>query len=105
SPSTRPGVTQRRTGWSASGASFTNDIPAGPDRDLSPFRFFQFRASLTFTDARNPSGQARDVDVTFKRGSGASQSLRAGEFSRALFFPPGATGAVPKIWLNTVRIP
>jgi hypothetical protein len=105
SRSTRRGLSQLRTGWSASGASFSNDIPAGPDRDVSGFRFFQFRASVNFADTRNPSGQAQDLSVTFTDDTGASQSLRAGQFSRALFFPPGTNGAVPKVWLNSVRIP
>jgi hypothetical protein len=94
-----------RTGWSAPGAAFVNNIPAGSNRDISAFEFFQFRTTLNFTDTRNPSGQSRDFSIRFTDGSGASQALRVGQFSRALFFPPGTNGAVPKVWHNTVRIP
>lgn len=36
---------------------------------------------------------------------GGSASVRASDFSRALFYPPGNVGPVPKVVLNTVRIP
>jgi hypothetical protein len=72
---------------------------------MSAFEFFQFRTTLNFTDTRNPSGQSRDFSIRFTDGAGASQSLRVGQFSKALFFPPGTNGAVPKVWHNTVRIP
>ena len=103
--STLPGLPQLRTGWSAIGSAFVNNIPAGPNRDMSAFEFFQFRTTLNFTDTRNPSGQSRDFSIRFTDGAGASQSLRVGQFSKALFFPPGTNGAVPKVWHNTVRIP
>ena len=32
-------------------------------------------------------------------------SVRVGDFSSALYFPPGSVGPVPKIVLNTVRLP
>ena len=103
--SSLPGLPQLRTGWSTLGSAFVNNIPAGSNRDISAFEFFQFRTTLNFTDTRNPSGQSRDFSVRFTDGGGASQSLRVGQFSNALFFPPGTTGAVPKVWHNTVNIP
>jgi hypothetical protein len=99
------GLSQLRTGWSASGASYVNEIPAGPARDVSGFDFFQFRATVNFADSRNASGQAQDLSVRFRDAAGASQTLRAGQFSGALFFPPGTQSAVPKVWHNTVQLP
>lgn len=103
--STLRGLSQLRTGWGALNAVFVNNIPAGPNRNISAFEFFQFRATVNFTDTRNPVGQAQDMSVRFTDENGASQSLRAGQFSNALFFPPGTTGAVPKVLHNMVRIP
>jgi hypothetical protein len=37
--------------------------------------------------------------------SGASSSVRVSNVSGALFFPPGNVGPVPKVVLNTVRVP
>ncbi len=99
------GLSQLRTGWSALGARFINDIPAGSNRDVSSFEFFQFRAAVNFTDNKNASGQPQDFSVRFTDETGAVQSLRVGQFSNALFFPPGKLGAVPKVWHNSVRLP
>ena len=105
SRSTLRGLSQLRTGWSATSASYVNQIPAGASRDLSDFDFLQFRAAVNFADTRNPAGQAKDLSVRFRDGSGGTQTLRVGQFSNALFFPPGTQSAVPKVWLNTVRVP
>ena len=103
--STARGLPQLRTGWSGARAVFANSIPAGPNRDISSFEFLQFRTTVNFADPRNPGGQPQDFSIRFTDGNGARQSLRVGQFSRALFFPPGTTGPVPKVWHNTVRIP
>jgi Calx-beta domain len=103
--SNRRGLSQLRTGWSGAGASWVNDIPEGSNRDVSGFDFLQFRASVNFADSRNAPGMARDFSITFTDETAASQTLRVGEFSNALFFPPGTQGSVPKVWLNTVQLP
>jgi hypothetical protein len=102
--STLRGMSSLRTGWSAPGGTYDNQIPAGPPRDLSGFDVLQFRASVNFADARNGGG-AQDFSVRFGDAAGGSQTLRVGQFSDALFFPPGAQGAVPKVLQNTVRLP
>jgi hypothetical protein len=103
--SSRRGLSQLRTGWSASGAVFSNAIPAGPSRDVSGFGFLQFRATVNFADARNPFATAQDLSVRFADGFGGTQTLRAGQFSSALFYPPGTQSAVPKVLHHTVRVP
>ncbi|HEU4391945.1 MAG TPA: hypothetical protein VFV34_29435 [Blastocatellia bacterium] len=103
--STLRGLSQLRFGWNNTTAIYTNNIPAGTNRNISGFEFLQFRATVNFTDTRNVGGQPQDLSVRFTDETGASQSLRVGQFSDALFFPPGTTGAVPKVWHNTARIP
>jgi hypothetical protein len=99
------GMSQLRTGWSATSATYRNQIPAGAARDVSGFEFFQFRASVNFADTRNPGGTAQDLSVRFTDAGGGNQTLRVGQFSGALFFPPGSQGPVPKVLQNTVRLP
>src|SRR5262249_31485465 len=69
------------------------------------FFALQFRASVDFTDPRNPAGTAQDFSVVLTDGAAHSASVRAGDFTDALDFPPGAVGPVPKIILDGVRIP
>jgi hypothetical protein len=60
---------------------------------------------VNFQDTRNPSGGSQDLSVRFRDAGGGSQTLRVGASSAALFFPPGAQSAVPKVLQNTVRLP
>ncbi len=103
--SSRRGLSQVRLGWDGLGATLTNEIPGG--RDVSGYAVVQFRASVNFDDARNVGAQDLSVVLTDSSGNSASSLVSAS--SGALFFPPGLIGpprrAVPKIVLNTVRIP
>jgi hypothetical protein len=103
--SSQRGLSQLRTGWSAPGAIYSNQIPAGPARDVSRFDFLQFRAAVNFADGRNPFGAAQDLSVRLTDGYGGTQALRVGPVSDALFYPPGALSAVPKVLQHTVRLP
>src|SRR5262249_2427433 len=107
---TKRGLSQLRAGWSATVASYRNDLPAG-QRDVSGFAAFQFRASVNFSDPRNSIGVPQDLSVTLTDGTGNSATARVNDFSTALFFPPGGKfGAavivpplpVPKVLLTTV---
>jgi hypothetical protein len=97
-------MSQLRGGWSATSATYTNDLPAG-FRNVSTFQVFQFRASVNFADARNPAGVPRDFKVRLTDGAEAFADALVSSFSQALFFPPGSVGPVPKVVLNTIRIP
>jgi dienelactone hydrolase len=97
------GLSQLRTGWSAL-ATYTNDLPLG-QRDVSGFQWLTFRASVNFADTRNPSGVSQNFKVILTDGAGATATLLANNYTAALFYPPGTTGPVPKVLLNTVRIP
>ncbi len=110
---TKRGLSQLRAGWSDTAASYHNDLPAG-QRDVSGFTAVQFRASVNFNDSRNSIGVPQNLSVTLTDGTGHSSTVRVSDFSTALFFPPGGKfGAavvvppfpVPKVFLNTVRIP
>jgi hypothetical protein len=102
--STLRGLSQLRTGWGAFGSTYTNDLPLGA-RDVSGFQAVQFRVSVNFSDTRNASNTPQNFSVTLTDGAGATKSVRVGDVSTALFYPPGSVGPVPKILLNTVRIP
>lgn len=102
--STNRGASQLRTGWGAFGSTYTNDLPLG-SRDVSAFQALQFRVSVNYNDLRNPSNTAQNFSVVLTDGTGATSSVRVGDVSTALFFPPGTVGPVPKVFLNTVRVP
>ncbi|HEX3253772.1 MAG TPA: hypothetical protein VHS05_30335 [Pyrinomonadaceae bacterium] len=98
------GLSQLRTGWNDLTGNYRNNIPA-PLGNVSGFQALQFRVSVNFADARNLAGLAQDFRVVLTDASGTSSSVRVSDVSGALYFPPGETGPVPKVVLNTVRVP
>ncbi|HYT65804.1 MAG TPA: hypothetical protein VEL51_05260 [Vicinamibacterales bacterium] len=98
------GLSQLRAGWTETTASIENDVPAGAG-DVTPFLALQFRASVNFADARNASGVPQDLTVTLTDRTNHSATVRVGAVSGSLFYPPGEFVHVPKVFLNTVRIP
>jgi hypothetical protein len=98
------GLSQLRTGWNAITANYRNDLPVGA-RDVSGFRWLTFRVSVNFADTRNPAGIAQNFTVVLTDGTGATSALAVNSFSDVLFYPPGSVGPVPKVLLNTARIP
>jgi len=97
-------LSQLKTGWNNLTGNYRNDVPAALG-NVSGYQAIQFRVSVNFADVRNLAGLAQDFRVVLTDASGASASVRAGDFSPALFFPPGEVGPVPKVVLNTVRVP
>lgn len=97
------GLSQLRTGWSSVG-TYKNDLPLG-SRDVSSFKWLTFRVGVNFADSRNASGIAQNFTVILTDGSGAVSSVRVGDVSNVLFYPPGTTVSVPKVFLNTARMP
>ncbi|MET0645682.1 MAG: hypothetical protein ABW208_03615 [Pyrinomonadaceae bacterium] len=98
------GLSQLRTGWSATTANYRNDLPTG-SRDVSGFSWVTFRVSVNFADTRNPSGIGQNFSVVLTDGTGATSSVTVASYSDVLFYPPGSVGPVPKVLLNTARIP
>ena len=98
------GLSQLQAGWSAPAAFFDNLVPFGMG-DVTPFTAVQFRASVNFADTRNPGGLPQDLTVTLTDRTNHSATVRVGDVSSSLFYPPGALAHVPKVFLNTVRIP
>lgn len=101
---TMRGLSQLRTGWSALTATYTNDLPVGA-RNVSGFSWLTFRVSVNFNDTRNAAGAAQNFTVVLTDGTGATSSVAVASVSDVLFYPPGSVGPVPKILLNTARIP
>lgn len=102
--SSKRGLSQLRTGWSAANANYNNDLPVG-SRDVSSFAALQFRVSVNFADSRNPPNIAQNFTVVLTDGTGATSSVRVSDYSGVLYYPPGTTGSVPKVVLNMARLP
>ncbi len=102
--SSKRGLSQLRGGWGDASAYYRNDLPAG-SRDVHSFGALQFRAAVNFTDVRNPANMACNLSVALTDGSGSTSSAIVGDYSQALYYPPGSVGPVPKVLLNTVRLP
>ena len=98
------GLSQLKTGWNSLTGNYKNDLPPALG-NVSGFQAVQFRVSVNFADARNLADLAQDFRVVLTDASGSSASVRVSDVSSALFFPPGSVGPVPKVVLNTVRVP
>lgn len=98
------GLSQLKTGWNNFTGNYRNDVPAALG-NVSGYQAVQFRVSVNFADVRNVAGLAQDFRVVLTDASGGSASVRVSDVSSALFFPPGEVGPVPKVVLNTVRVP
>jgi hypothetical protein len=98
------GLSQLRTGWSALTATYTNNLPTG-STNVSGFKWLTFRVSVNFEDTRNPAGIPQNFRVMLTDGTGATSAVTVSSFSDVLFYPPGSVGPVPKVVLNTARIP
>jgi hypothetical protein len=97
-------LSQLRSGWGDPNALYKNDLPPGSGK-VSGFQAVQFRVSVNFSDARNIPEATQDFSVVLTDSSGSTSSVRVSDYSKALFFPPGEVGPVPKVVLNSVRIP
>ncbi|HEX6046030.1 MAG TPA: hypothetical protein VFZ22_16170 [Pyrinomonadaceae bacterium] len=102
--SARRGLSQLRTGWNNFTGNYKNDLPPSFG-NVSNYQAVQFRVSVNFADARNLADLAQDFRVKLTDASGSTASVRVSDVSGALYFPPGEVGPVPKVVLNTVRIP
>jgi len=98
------GLSQLKTGWNDLTGNYRNNVPAVLG-NVSGFQAIQFRVSVNFADARNLADLAQDFRVVLTDASGATSSVRVSDVSGALYFPPGEVGPVPKVVLNTVRVP
>ena len=98
------GLSQLNTGWNSLTGNYKNDLPPVLG-NVSSFQAIQFRVSVNFADPRNLAGLPQDFRVVLTDASGSSASVRVSDVSSALFFPPGEVGPVPKVVLNTVRVP
>jgi hypothetical protein len=98
------GLSQLKTGWNNMTGSYGNELPVTLG-NVSGFQALQFRVSVNFADPRNLEGLAQDFRVVLTDAAGATASVRVSDVSSALFFPPGSVGPVPKVVLNTIRVP
>jgi hypothetical protein len=101
---TKRGLSQLRTGWSNLNSTYTNALPTG-QTNVSGFQALTFRVSVNYNDLKNAANTPQNFSVILTDGNGVSSSVRVADYSSALFYPPGTTASVPKIFLNTVRLP
>ncbi len=99
------GLSQLRFGWDDATAEWTNQIPDDSTGDVRGYRVVQFRASVNFNDPRNAPALPQDFSVILTDRVGNSASVLVSDNSDALYYPPGQVAAVPKVVLNTIRIP
>lgn len=102
--SNKRGLSQLRMGWNSITGMYGNELPGGT-RNVSGFEAVQFRVSVNFADVRNLDDMAQELRIVLTDSAGNSSSVRVGDHSGALYFPPGSVGPVPKVVLNTVRVP
>lgn len=103
-------VQQLRLAWNTGTPRWENRIP-DPFRDISRFRYVQFRAFVDFTDPLNAVGQEQDLSIEIEDDAGRTSRVTVSDHSRSLFYPPSApigpesVTSVPRAILNTVRVP
>ena len=98
------GLSQLKTGWNNLTGNYKNEIP-NTLANVSGFQALQFRVAVNFADVRNLAGLAQNFRVVLTDSGGSTSSVRVSDVSSALLFPPGSVGPVPKVVLNTVRVP
>lgn len=98
------GLSQLKTGWNNLTGNYRNELPIAVS-NVSGFQAIQFRIGVNFADARNLEGLAQNFRVVLTDAGGSTASVRVSDVSSALYFPPGSVGPVPKLVLNTIRIP
>jgi hypothetical protein len=108
--SSAPGLNLLRLQWTNTlNAFYSNDVPAG-SRDVSAYYALAFRASTVYNtpqDNRNKPNLTLDFSVTLVDGNGNTATVRADNFTRSLYYPfgPDTGNVVPRVFLNSVRIP
>jgi hypothetical protein len=98
------GLSQVVVNYTGPGASYENDIPTA-SQDESSYYALQFRVNVNWTSTLNPSGRDQDFSVKLTDTAGNAFTTQVSSFSNALYYPPGSASALPKVFLNTVRIP
>jgi len=97
------GVSQMRMKWTDTNAYYQTNIPAAYE-DFSGYAYLSFRASVNFPSSTSGEPQNFTVELIDSTGSKADQIIN--DHTHALFYQPGtATGDLPKIILNTIKLP
>ncbi|MGH9936723.1 MAG: alpha/beta hydrolase family protein [Blastocatellia bacterium] len=102
--SAQRGLNQLWLSWVDNTAVYTNELPEAA-RNVRGFEALQFRVGVNGELPLNAENQNQDFSVALVDGAGQTASVKVSDHSRALYFPPGLFNVVPKILLNTVRIP
>ncbi len=105
----RSGLTQLALGWSAAHGRVQFAVAAGRG-DVHRYSALVFRAGVDWSKSANVVGRLQDMRVAITDAAGHSTAVAVSRHSRALRYPPGSVTPdgfplVPKLLLNTVRLP
>lgn len=100
---TVPGLSQLSVTWQDTSAFYENDLPAGA-RNVSTYAALTFRTGINFGDFRS-TFDTQDFSVVLTDGAGQASSTTVSPWTNWLFYPPGKVNPLPKVLLDTVRIP
>jgi hypothetical protein len=92
-----------RIEWTGAG-TYSNTLPLHK-RDISNFDTLQFRVTVNHTDTVKNMWPESNFSVRLSGVDGRSSTVKAGDYSDVLYFPPGDTSDVRASILNTLRIP
>lgn len=82
---------------------YQNALPVAY-QNLTVYDAIQFRVGMDYSEST--SGQALDFTVQLIDGSGGTSNQLVGDHTNVLYWPPGTEGGeLPKMMLNTVKIP
>ena len=105
----RPGLTQLSLAWLTTCGRVQFDVAAGRG-DVHRYGALVFRAGVNWSQSANVVGRFQDMRVAIADTAGRYKIVAVSSHSRALRYPPGTQAGtdfslVPKLLLNTVRIP
>lgn len=97
------GLSQLELEWNSADDYYQNNLPDFLS-DFTQFDQLQFRAAVNF--ATSPTDTELNFNIVLTDNLDETASLPVGEYSHALFFPPGDYGTVlPRTMHNTISIP
>jgi hypothetical protein len=97
------GLSQLHFSWPNAASRYVNQIPSTRG-DVSSFNRVQVRAGFDFSSLNNRAS-TQDFSLVLVDASGRQASVPASVYTKSLFLPPGRYSEVPRVTLNTVRIP
>ncbi len=96
------GMNQLKLIWNQSGARYKNIIPSH-SKNFSDFDVLNFRTGVNYLES--DPGVDQDLRIELEDEIGTVESIQLSNVSNALFYPSITGTFVPKLFLNTARVP